>query len=42
MGMGGMRYPDGGAPLDQPVLLLDAFRAIGAAKSAVKAERDGV
>ena len=29
MGMAGMRYPDGGAPLDQPLLLLDAFAVIG-------------
>jgi hypothetical protein len=33
MGMAGLRYPDGGAPLDQPCLLLDAFRVIGDAKS---------
>lgn len=31
-GMAGMAYPDGGALLDQPLLLLDAFATIGAAK----------
>lgn len=40
MGMAGMRYPDGGAPLDQPVLLLDAFRVIADARSRMKNERD--
>jgi hypothetical protein len=27
-----MAYPDGGAVLDQPLLLLDAFSVIGTAK----------
>ena len=28
-GMAGMAYPDGGALLDQPLILLDAFAVIG-------------
>jgi hypothetical protein len=41
MGMAGTRYPDGGAVLDQPVLLLDTFRVIADAKSRMKErERD--
>lgn len=38
-GMAGFVYPDGGSVLDQPVLLLDAFNAIGAARAAA-AKRD--
>lgn len=30
-GMAGLVYPDGGAMLDQPLLLLDAFAVIGSA-----------
>lgn len=33
MGLAGTRYPDGRAVLDQPLLLLDAFAVIGAAKA---------
>jgi hypothetical protein len=40
-GMAGMVYPDGRAPLDQPLLLLDAFATIGNAfHLGRKAERD--
>lgn len=40
MGMGGIRYPDGGGVLDQPLLLLDAFGVIGDQMSRLrKAER---
>lgn len=34
--MAGHVYPDGGAVLDQPLLLLDAFAAIGSAWAEVK------
>lgn len=37
-GMGGMRYPDGGALLDQPLVLLDAFDVISRAVAALKAD----
>ena len=37
-GMAGMVYPDGGAVLDQPLLLLDAFAVIGDARARA---RDG-
>jgi hypothetical protein len=36
MGMAGMRFPDGGAVLDQPLVLLDAFAIIGDAKARLK------
>lgn len=36
MGMAGMSYPDGGAVLDQPLVLLDAFAVIADAKAKVK------
>jgi hypothetical protein len=39
--MAGYVYPDGGALIDQPLVLLDAFDAIGAAKAAVR-KPDGV
>lgn len=32
-GMAGYVYPDGGAVLDQPLLLLEAFAVIGAARA---------
>lgn len=35
-GMAGFVYPDGGAVLDQPVLLLEAFDVIAAAKAALR------
>lgn len=39
--MAGLVYPDGGAVLDQPLVLLDAFAVIGAAMAeARKGERD--
>jgi hypothetical protein len=31
--MAGFVYPDGGAVLDQPLVLLDAFAVIGEAKA---------
>lgn len=37
MGMGGTRFPDGGAVLDQPLVLLDAFATIGDAIHKAKA-----
>lgn len=37
-GMAGFRYPDGRALLDQPCVLLDAFKVIGSALRA--AEKD--
>ncbi len=35
-----MIYPDGGAPLDQPVLLLDAFAVIGGQIAELRNARD--
>lgn len=35
-----MVYPDGGAPLDQPVLLLDAFAVIADQRYRLKADGD--
>ncbi|MCW1985598.1 UNVERIFIED_ORG: hypothetical protein M2348_001330 [Sphingomonas sp. R1F5B] len=35
-----MRYPDGGAPLDQPLLLLDAFAVISSALAELKRRED--
>lgn len=35
-----MVYPDGGAVLDQPLLLLDAFRAIGAGRAEIRKLKD--
>lgn len=35
-GMAGYVYPDGRAVLDQPLVLLDAFRAIGAQLAQVR------
>lgn len=37
-GMSGMRFPDGGAALDQPLVLLDAFDVISRAVAALKAD----
>lgn len=34
--MAGFVYPDGGAVLDQPLALLDAFAVIGDAKARVR------
>jgi hypothetical protein len=34
--MAGYVYPDGGALLDQPLLLLDAFSTIGAQEALVR------
>jgi hypothetical protein len=34
--MSGLVYPDGGAVLDQPLLLLDAFAVIADAQGQVK------
>lgn len=39
--MAGFVYPDGGAVLDQPVLLLEAFGAIAAARSELKHAGEG-
>lgn len=40
-GMAGYVYPDGGAVLDQPLVLLDAFAVISSARAAQRqAERD--
>lgn len=36
MGMAGMRFPDGGAVLDQPLVLLDALSVIADQKARVK------
>lgn len=36
-----MVYPDGGAVLDQPVLLLKAFEVIADARSEAKKQADG-
>ena len=38
--MAGMTYPDGGAPLDQPLVLLDAFATIGDAVSRARKESE--
>lgn len=40
-GMAGFVYPDGGAVLDQPLLLLDAFAVIADAKAKVKRDPQG-
>lgn len=38
-GMAGFVYPDGGALLDQPLLLLEAFAVIADAKAKARASR---
>lgn len=38
-GMAGMVYPDGRAPLDQPLVLLDAFAVIADQKSRLSKAR---
>lgn len=38
--MAGFVYPDGGAVLDQPLVLLDAFAVIGEAKAQAREDRD--
>lgn len=38
--MAGMTYPDGGAVLDQPLLLLDAFATIADALSRARKESE--
>lgn len=40
-GMAGFVYPDGGAVLDQPVVLLDAFAVISEAKAQAREGSDG-
>ena len=35
-GMAGFVYPDGGSVLDQPLVLLEAFATIGAARADAK------
>lgn len=40
-GMAGYVYPDGGAVLDQPLVLLDAFAAIGSAVADARAAKRG-
>jgi len=38
--MAGLAYPDGRAPLDQPLLLLDAFAVISSAQAELKRHED--
>jgi len=38
-GMAGFVYPDGGATLDQPLILLEAFAVIADAKAKTRAGR---
>lgn len=40
-GMAGMVYPDGGALLDQPLVLLDAFAVIADQKSLLSKAKRG-
>lgn len=39
MGMAGTRYPDGGAVMDQPLVLLDAFAVIADANAKLKRDQ---
>jgi hypothetical protein len=38
--MSGLVYPDGGAVLDQPLLLLEAFAVIGDARAKARRAKD--